>query len=184
MKKILLPFYLAVLILIGTISFMSCSKEDEGNIRSISKKARIAVDNTNKKVRLLENTESITSREEIHTIENDFYLDPETMPAFNTEQNLATYVTKNVTTTDGHFELKIDEELLYSCDILNGQKINEKFYSSDSEYYKIYPCSYKGIRACAVDTIHAYNWYDMWGCVSAGFACVVNAYGSCFASNC
>ncbi|WP_394759356.1 hypothetical protein, partial [Flavobacterium sp.] len=106
----------------------------------------------------------------------------EKMPSFVSEELLKEYMLKYPMKANGLIELVIDNELVYSVQIINGAKFNEII--KEASFNKAYPCTLTGIRTCAVDGIRNQNWFDMTNCVLEGIGCVANWYGSCIADNC
>jgi hypothetical protein len=178
--------YVCFVLLVGSTLFIACSKqenENSGQISSIKVEGIVGYDSKTKKVfakEINEKNDLSYARENdsvyYETVSYLFTCDS-SMPTFSSQEELELYLVENPTITNGVFELIIDDVIVYRVQIINGEKHNEEILVSTEETSK-YPCTYAGIRACAVDTIHGYNWWDMVGCISAGFGCVVNAYGS------
>jgi hypothetical protein len=190
--------YATLAVLITSAIFIACSKQENEDLNSVSllKVEGIVAFNIKTKKSYVQETNDIVSAEkakksfneeyDIHSIKSSFKCD-EQMPSFATEKELKSYLLKNRTKTNGVFEFYIDNELVYSVQIIKGEKFNEKITGTTKTRNlaaKEYPCSYAGVRACAVEGIHNQNWFQMTQCVLEGFACVAEWYLNCTIDNC
>lgn len=184
-KKKLLSLSL-FLFLSTFIVFVSCNDENELPSKTstkISNKYAVSINNKTHKVSIKD--DNITAKDadtDTYIVENLITLD-ETMPSFNTEEELINYINNNPELLKGHYELIIDNVVVYSSDIKDGE---------ESNVYKLpgggaldnYPCSYEGIRKCAVDRIHNMNWLQKWQCIAEGLNCVLWEMANCAVDNC
>lgn len=195
MKKMI---YASLVLLFTSVIFMACAKQENDELSNTSsvKVEGIIAFNTNTKKSYVKETNDMVSVEkakesfnedyDIHSIMSSFKCD-KNMPTFATEKELKSYLLKNKTKTNGVFEFFVDNELVYSVQIKNGEKWNEKIIETTAKMNltaKEYPCSYAGIRACAIDGIHNQNWYQMAVCITEGFGCVAEWYLICTIDNC
>jgi len=195
MRKII---YATLVLLITSAIFFACSKQEnedlnntsslkvEGIVAFNTKTKKSYVKETNNQVSAEKAKESFNKEYDIHSIKASFKCD-EKMPSFATEKELKSYLLKNKTKTNGVFEFFVDNELVYSVQIKNGEKLNEKIIETTAKMNltaKEYPCSYAGVRACAIDGIHNQNWYEMALCIAEGFGCVADWYINCTINNC
>lgn len=196
MKK-LEPISLALICFISTILFVACSKQEneissttnslkvEGIIAFNTKTKKTYLKEINNTIGIEKTKESFSKDYEIHLIKSSFKCNND-MPYFTTEKELKSYLIENNLKTNGVFELYIDNELVYSTQIKKGKKINEVFTETAKTLNLTakYPCSYAGIKACAIEGIHNQNWYQMALCISEGFGCVAEWYLNCTIDNC
>lgn len=194
MRKII---YASLVLLITSVMFFACSKqenEDLNNTTSLKVEGIVAFNTKTKKSYIKETDEIISTEEakegfnkdyDIHSIKSSFKCD-EKMPSFASEKELKSYLLNNRTKTNGIFEFYVDNELVYSVQIIKGEKVNEKITETikTRNLTAKYPCSYAGVRACAIDGIHNQNWYQMTKCVLSGFECVAEWYLTCTIDNC
>lgn len=184
-------------LLITSAIFIACSKQENEDLNNKSslKVEGIVAFNTKTKKSYVKETNDIVGEEkakksfnkdyDIHSIKSSFKCD-EQMPSFATEKELKSYLLENRTKTNGLFEFYVDDELVYSVQIIKGEKFNEKIIATTKtrNLTAKYPCSYAGVRACAVEGIHNQNWYQMTKCVLMGFECVAEWYLNCTIDNC
>lgn len=171
MKKIL--FGLIASVMVTSLSF--------GQITSITNKGIISIDFKNK---LVKKVTKITESQDIAytNVSMTFTCDKQ-MQTFSSEKELIAFISKNPSKASGTFELFLDNSIAYRAQIVNGEKIKEEVFNETTNN-KIYPCTLAGIRQCAVDRIHAQNWFDMWTCIAEGIDCVIVKYASCMVDNC
>jgi hypothetical protein len=196
MKKMI---YASLVLLFTSAIFIACSKqenEDLNNVSSLTVEGIVAFNTKTKKTYTKEINDIVSTKKakesfnndyDIHSIKSSFTCDKQ-MPAFSNKKELKTFLLENRKKTNGFFEFYIDDELVYSVQIIKGEKINEKIISNAKLNGTIpeqdYPCTYAGIRACAVNGIHSQNWYEMTKCVLTGFECVAEWYLNCAIDNC
>lgn len=195
MRKII---YATLVLLITSTIFFACSKqenEDLNNTSSLKVEGIVAFNTKTKKSYVKETNdlvgtekakESFNKDYDIHSIKSSFKCD-EKMPSFASEKELKSYLLNNRTKTNGVFEFYVDNELVYSVQIIKGEKFNEKITGTTTTRNlktKEYPCTYAGVRACAVEGIHNQNWYQMALCIAEGFGCVADWYINCTIDNC
>lgn len=170
MKKIFFGIYAAIM-------FTSLSYSQ---VNSLTNKGIVSINLKTKEVKEVivktENQDIVYS-----TISLIFKCDKQ-MQSFSSEKELKDYISKNPLRTSGTLELYVDNEITYSVQIIDGVKTNEHTFNSSTE--KKYPCTYQGIRQCAIDGIHDQNWFQMTTCVIEGFDCVVQFYINCTIDNC
>jgi hypothetical protein len=191
-------FYAYLALLFTGVIFIACSKQENEDLNKISslKVEGIVAFNAKTKMTFIKETNNTLSSEKakenlnkdyvIHSVKSLFKCDKQ-MPSFETEKELKSYLLENRTKTNGIFEFYIDEELVYSVQIRKGEKINEKIIANTAKLNlsaKEYPCSYAGVKACAVEGIHNQNWFQMTQCVLEGLACVAEWYINCTIDNC
>jgi hypothetical protein len=196
MRKII---YAILVLLITSTLFFACSKlenEDLNNTSSFKVEGIVAFNTKTKKTYVKETNDLVSTEKakekfnkdyDIHLIKWSFICD-KTMPAFANEKELKSYLLKNTKKTNGVFEFYIDNELVYSVKIIKGEKFNEKIIMGTKKTLNLtskdYPCTYAGVRACAVEGIHNQNWFQMTQCVLEGVACVAEWYINCTIDNC
>jgi hypothetical protein len=134
MRKII---YASLVLLITSVMFFACSKqenEDLNNTTSLKVEGIVAFNTKTKKSYIKETNEIVSTEEakkgfnkdyDIHSIKSSFKCD-EKMPSFASEKELKSYLLNNRTKTSGIFEFYVDNELVYSVQIIKGEKINEK----------------------------------------------------------
>lgn len=169
MKKIFLTIILSVITFYSTF----------GQVNSISNEGIISINFKTKEVKQVSvvGNESDTFYNKVNLT---FKCD-ESMQSFKSQTELVDYISNNSSKVNGIIYYSVDEEIIFTADVIDGVLKNGEIINKVKDKY---PCSYRGIRQCAIDTIHSYNWYDMWVCVAAGLGCVIDAYGSCFADHC
>lgn len=106
------------------------------------------------------------------------------MPTFESEEDLKDFIVENHERTSGVFELYWDNELVYKCDVVDGQIFNRQTFINEVSPGSNYPCTYRGIKQCAIDRIHNLNWFDKTRCILSGLGCVMENYASCAADYC
>lgn len=192
MKKILF-FVIAILSLI-----VSCSEEDTnfGNDTSqqefLIKTVKIPFDKDSGKVVTEPNLKikSEPTEKEYFYSEITMYFRPneKLMPSFKSTEEANDFITNFPGKVYGEFDVFIDNELVASTTINKGIQTSSRMYlgqvSPNPSDTDAYPCTFKGIKKCAIDRIHALNWYDRFLCICAGIGCVQNMYISCTIDNC
>lgn len=183
---------IGLFILLGVLLFSCTSHEDDSyeDTKSYMVEGKVAYDTVKKKL-LIKDTEkdskSLSSKIEdtlnYTKLKYSFVCD-QSMPKFKTQKEFELFIVENPNKTNGVFDFYIDDELMYSVKIRNGQKDKVLFLYSFTETAKQYPCTYPGIKACAIDRIHNQNWYDMALCIAEGLHCVIHNYASCAIDNC
>jgi hypothetical protein len=128
------------------------------------------------------NDTKLKSNENQHSIKHIFTFDSQ-IQSFNSEDELKSYLLENPNKVNGKYEVFIDDEIAYSVQIINGEKLNAVIFES-STANKTAGCSFAEVKACAIERIHNQNWFDMTLCVIAGFDCVVEKYASCTVDLC
>lgn len=107
------------------------------------------------------------------------------MPTFRTEEELKQFLIDKPKETNGIFEAYTDNELVYTVNVVNGDKSGGRVLLQPEQTPSgDYPCTFKGIKKCAIDSIHAQNWYEMIICVGQGIGCVQHYYIVCTIDNC
>lgn len=189
--------YASLALLITGAIFIACSKqenEDLNNTSSLKVEGIIAFNTKTKKTYVKEINDLVSTEiakksfnkdYDIHSIKASFKCDKQ-MPSFTNEKDLKSYLLENRTKTNGVFEFYIDDDLIYSVQIIKGEKFNEKIIenSTPKNLAAKYPCSYAGVRACVHEGIHNQNWYEMTLCVLEGLGCVTEWYINCTIDNC
>lgn len=185
----------ALLVLLTSIGiFISCSKQEDEDVNKVNTfelKGTVAYNLKTKKISVSEGIDTeikntARQNEEVYyqTVKYLFTCD-KSMPTFYSQEELENYLLNNSSKTNGIFELIIDNEIAYKVQIINGEKFNEEiFNTSEGIQNKAYPCTYKGIKQCAIDSIHAQNWYEMALCIGEGLGCVSHYYIVCMVDNC
>lgn len=174
--------------------FISCSTQENENVEKVNSfelKGTVAYNLKSKKISFSEgydkeNISLLRQNEEVYyqTVKYLFTCD-RSMPTFYSQAELEDYLLNNSSKTNGIFELILDDEIAYRVQIINGEKFNEEiFATSEGVSSKVYPCTYRGIKACAIDGIHNQNWFQMTQCVLEGFGCVAEWYLNCTIDNC
>lgn len=167
-----------------TLSFFlfSCDNENLNTqstnskyVNKISNTYSIGLNSKTKNIYIKDsNTNAKDENSETYVVENTLTLDS-SMPAFNSEEELINYINNNPSLLVGHYELIIDNVVVYSSDISNGSETN--VFKMDGG--TAFGCTYKTIRKCAVDRIHNMNWLDKWTCIAEGLNCVLYQMASC-----
>lgn len=168
-------------LLFGLIAAVLLSNLSYSQVNSTSIKGIISVDLKNK---LVKEVSEISKNEDIvYSTVNLVFKCSDKMQTFSTEKELKEFISKEPTKVNGTVELFVDNELVFTTQIVDGEKTKEEVFNSLSTDKK-YPCTYKGIRQCAIDGIHSQNWFEMATCIAEGFNCVVVFYINCTIDNC
>ena len=178
------------------ITLLSCSSDEnqtknEGiSTLSIEKTLKINTEtgNVNSSNKGSFKTKSLTSSTDFYQeVKMNFICDPK-MGTFQNEEELENFLINYPKKTNGICELYIDNQMVYKVEVIDGTKNGGIILLTpprkDDENLGDYPCTYHGIKACAIDRIHAQNWYDMALCIAEGLGCVGHHYISCAVDNC
>lgn len=184
---------------------MSCSSEEQQKVDdlnnanlsrptsySITKKYSLVLDRNNKEVAELneENAYLYENNEDVHIEEIEILFTAINLSEyFENDIQFLNYVQSNPLDIDGNIEVYTNGVLVYGIGIEKGRDLNVYMgETSSSEDCKDsegnYTCSYKCIKQCAIDGIHAQNWLQMIECISEGFGCVTKWYAYCIIDNC
>ncbi|MCL9808237.1 hypothetical protein [Flavobacterium luminosum] len=176
MKKKLLPIYLGLTMLISVIGLVACSNEDSFKSQKVETKTTLVFNSLTKEFYGIKDKNLNEANNQVYEFVQKFESDSN-MPSFESSDDLKEYITKNPEKASGEYNFYINGEVVYKVSIAKGIKINEIIFPiSDNGRYG---CSYEGVRRCAVDRIQSMNWYDTWGCIAAGMACVMDNMISC-----
>lgn len=116
-----------------------------------------------------------------------FFPDRKFMSAFSNTQQMINYIKNNPKLVYGLFQVHVDGGIACDFTVVAGFQTISRMYMSNSATNGgdgKYPCTFPGIKKCAIDRIHALNWYDKFLCITAGLGCVQNMYISCTIDNC
>lgn len=105
------------------------------------------------------------------------------MPKFSSEEDFLYFIKDNINHVDVKLEYYLDGSLINQTDIEKGVIIKSEDFNNSSKGKK-YPCTYLGIRECAINGIHSQNWFQMTQCVLEGVGCVIEWYVNCAIDNC
>lgn len=172
------------LVILGLFVIISCN-DDENNLKNetiLKKEGFVSINLKNKTVKtsstfLKESSETITYKVSHTFTSNDSSLD------FDNVNDMINHINSNPNDANGTYKLYLDNELIYKADIINGIKQNVIIFNP-SINNKVNPCSYEGIRLCAVERIDNMNWLDTWTCIADGLGCVLYQMASCAIDNC
>jgi hypothetical protein len=154
MKKV---FFGLVLLLSMCASFTSCTQDNQNgifdknqNFKEISKKYYIKINKVTKETIVTEDegTPLISDYENyVYYVENIFQFNNKYN--FKNEKEAIQFFNQNPNLLNGKYSLKIGDNIVYSSDIKNGKELN----INKIQLFKVKPCSYEGIRLCAVNEI-------------------------------
>jgi hypothetical protein len=184
-------FYLVMLVAVGI--FISCSEEENEFSENVKKFELVhtvginltsgqvfGVDGIDESLFAAARTNDSVYYQKVQYI---FTCDA-SMPRFSTQKELEQFLVEHPSETTGSFELIIDDKLAYRVKVTNGVKHHPEFFETEPTLDGKYPCTYKGIKACAIDGIHSQNWFQMTQCVIEGLGCVIEWYINCTIDNC
>ena len=166
------------IILASLVLFQSCEETDITNSHKLEAKGFVNFDLNSKRVSLINDTKS---NENQHSINHVLTFDSQ-IHSFNSQEEYESFLLENLNELNGKYEVFIDNEIIYSVQIINGEKFDEIIYESSSN--RSLSCTFAEVRACAVERIHNQNVFDMTLCIIEGFGCVVNHYMSCATDLC
>ena len=165
-----------VLIIIATSLFGNfCSAQ----VSVLSVKGVVAIDVKNKSVKEVASVGN--NSDVIYNNVNLTFMCGREMPKFQTTDELRDFLKNSPSKVNGIVELIIDDEMIFSIEIVNGVQKSPNISNLANGSY---PCTYPGIKKCAIERIKALNWFDKTLCILEGFGCVVNNYASCMVDNC
>lgn len=184
------------LVVVGVFSLLSisCSKQDEEiknqELISFETEHEFLIDlSTNEVFSVGSNDKDYLKSPNLEKHTLKFVFEPSaTMPNFESEKELQSFLLNKMTETNGSFRFFLDNKLIYKGQVIDGKKTNAEgvtgLSTKNFSKYKEYPCSYAGVRQCAIDGIDNQNWYEMSICVIEGLGCVAEWYLNCTIDNC
>ena len=175
MKKLRKLF---LLLLACLVLFQSCDETDITTSHKLEAKGVVNFDLNSKQLSL---TNINKSNENQHSINHILTFDSQ-IHSFNSQEEYESFLLENINELNGMYEVFIDNEIVYSVQIVNGEKIDAIIYESSSN--RSLSCTFAEVKACAVERIHNQNVWDMTFCILEGFGCVVDHYGSCAVDLC
>lgn len=183
------PIYLAVIVLLNAVMYLSCSKQEEIQKTSINYNSS-KIEQNDKIV------ESSNIKSEINTIITEISITNKKtkikLPSFiykfisNNKTDIRKDLKVNPKFVSGTFTIEVDGQLLYKMKVINGNKQKAQIFqfNDNSQVGKKYPCSIAGNFQCAVDAVNNMNWFDYALCLSAAPACLAQTHISCLVDNC
>ena len=182
--------YASLALLITSVIFIACSQQE---IQNSEKRVSLKVEGM---IMFDTKTHKITSQEfksdreknNAMTLKNGKHEDFHILRTTFTAKNKSSITAKSksskiavvpLSVSDGFYEMYLDEDLIYSVEVANGIIITEDVPESAAYLSRPYPCTFQGIKSCAIKRIHSQDWSDMYLCVASGFDCVVHYYATC-----